>query len=179
MVRHGLATTDWRKRENRRTFSAGKLWFAPGRFVTDGNARAVCFHDRSHHHPSSHNSPGLRAGRKWHMAGLCAGDRRHTFGSALYQSFCTLLILSRFLVYVCFHDFAALDGRCRRLEPAPGLRGHGSERRWWLLPLRQRPAGRCDQSLDLNHFSDGGRHWCFHVDCLPRRKNFSAADAVD
>src|SRR6267143_5065123 len=114
IVRHGHAKAGCRTRESRRSSTGRELWFATGRAVADGNARAVGFHNRAYYDACGHDSSGLRTGWQWDLAGLRVGDRRRAAGGALHQPLCTLLVLAGLLVYVCFDDIAALDGgrRC-------------------------------------------------------------------
>ncbi len=166
MVRHGDAEADWRKRGSRRISARRKLWFAAGRSVPDGDARAVRVHDRSYSDPGSHRTSGLRIGRQRHMARLCLGDRRRAACRALREQVRALLGLAWIALLLRFDGSSASVRGHRRLEPAARLCGNRIERHWRLLSLRQSLVARCHRPRRLGRFSVNFGHGNFDLDRL-------------
>ena len=76
-------------------------------------------------------------GRQCHVARLCAGHGGRAAGGVVHWALRALLGLARIALYLRRHDASSLARGHGGLELAAGLCGHGFQRDWRLLSLRQ------------------------------------------
>ncbi len=108
-------------------FAVWRLRIAAGRAFADGDAGAVGFHHCADDDSGSNHSIGLRAGGKWHVACVCAGDGGNSPGGVVHQPVRAVLVFAGFALYVCVDDSSTVSGGDRGLEPAACVYRDGIE----------------------------------------------------
>ena len=168
-----------RKRKAAGASRDDRLWTSEGRPLAHRDSRAIGFDHLADGNSGGDNSPGLRAGGQWDVAGVRAGNVRDLSRGAVREQIRALLGFARVALFVRGDGPAAVARRDHRVEPAARLRRDGIERDRRLLSLRKHPTPRCDGARHVDRLPGAAGDRRFDVDRLARRENLGATDAMD